>query len=174
MPDVDDIELLRHVRSDSRLSQMPVVSEFAQLSHCQHCQQTQSACCQHICTVPPPIESNGAVSGCMDLAAGHSGHILSAAVMSANETNDTVFECIQGGAEDYLLKPLTRKEVQMIWQHVWRRQQQAKLPQVRPGPAGAPPEGDVAAERPSSQPASQEVRACSVLPLWPEGASELH
>eukprot|EP00891_Asterochloris_glomerata_P004415 jgi/Astpho2/4415/Aster-00033 len=75
MPDVDGIELLRHVRSDSRLSQMPVV------------------------------------------------------MMSANETNDTVFECIQGGAEDYLLKPLTRKEVQMIWQHVWRRQQQAKLPQ---------------------------------------------
>ena len=78
--------------------------------------------------------------------------------MSANETNDTVFECIQGGAEDYLLKPLTRKEVQMIWQHVWRRQQQAKLPQVRPGPAGGALEGDGAAERPFSQPATQEVR----------------
>jgi DNA-binding response OmpR family regulator len=35
-----------------------------------------------------------------------------------------VFECIRGGAEDYLLKPVTRKEVQHMWQHVWRRQQQ--------------------------------------------------
>ena len=46
------------------------------------------------------------------------------AVMSANEHTDTVFECIRGGAEDYLLKPVTKKEVQYIWQHVWRRQQQ--------------------------------------------------
>ena len=104
------------------------------------------------------IESNAAVLACMNLAAGHLRYSFSAAVMSANETNDTVFECIQGGAEDYLLKPLTRKEVQMIWQHVWRRQQQAKLPQVRPGFAGGPLEGDGAAERPSSQPAAQEVR----------------
>lgn len=44
--------------------------------------------------------------------------------MSANEHTDTVFECIRGGAEDYLLKPVTKKEVQYIWQHVWRRQQQ--------------------------------------------------
>ncbi len=41
--------------------------------------------------------------------------------MSANERSDTVFECIRGGAEDYLLKPVTKKEVQYIWQHVWRR-----------------------------------------------------
>ena len=47
--------------------------------------------------------------------------------MSANEHTDTVFECIRGGAEDYLLKPVTKKEVQYIWQHVWRRQQQNAL-----------------------------------------------
>jgi DNA-binding response OmpR family regulator len=52
------------------------------------------------------------------------------AVMSANEENDTVFECIRGGAEDYLLKPVTRKEVQHIWQHVWRRQQQLVVPSI--------------------------------------------
>lgn len=44
--------------------------------------------------------------------------------MSANEHPDTVFECIRAGAEDYLLKPLTKKEVQYIWQHVWRRKHQ--------------------------------------------------
>ena len=38
-----------------------------------------------------------------------------------------MFECIRGGAEDYLLKPVTRKEVQHMWQHVWRRQQQNAL-----------------------------------------------
>ena len=48
------------------------------------------------------------------------------AVMSANEHTETVFECIREGAEDYLLKPVTKKEVQNIWQHVWRRQQQAQ------------------------------------------------
>ncbi len=47
--------------------------------------------------------------------------------MSANERTETVFECIRGGAEDYLLKPVTRKEVQHMWQHVWRRQQQNAL-----------------------------------------------
>lgn len=47
--------------------------------------------------------------------------------MSANERTETVFECIRGGAEDYLLKPVTKKEVQHMWQHVWRRQQQNAL-----------------------------------------------
>lgn len=54
--------------------------------------------------------------------------------MSANEHPDTVFECIRGGAEDYLLKPLTKKEVQYIWQHVWRRKHQPAI-RVPPQPA---------------------------------------
>lgn len=45
--------------------------------------------------------------------------------MSANERTETVLECIREGAEDYLLKPVTKKVVQCIWQHVWRRQQQS-------------------------------------------------
>lgn len=52
--------------------------------------------------------------------------------MSANEHTATVFECIREGAEDYLLKPVTKKEVQNIWQHVWRRTQQLA---ARPLPA---------------------------------------
>ncbi|KAK9824007.1 hypothetical protein WJX72_006926 [[Myrmecia] bisecta] len=83
MPDVDGIELLRHVRQDDNFNSMPVV------------------------------------------------------MMSANEHTDTVFECIRGGAEDYLLKPITKKEVQYIWQHVWRRQQQAvvRVPHIGPDEA---------------------------------------
>lgn len=50
--------------------------------------------------------------------------MASLAVMSANEHTETVFECIRRGAEDYLLKPVTKKEVQYICQHVWRRQKQ--------------------------------------------------
>ena len=54
--------------------------------------------------------------------------------MSANEHSKTVFECIRGGAEDYLLKPVTRKEVQYICQHVWRRQKGnvMNVPQLAP------------------------------------------
>ena len=52
-------------------------------------------------------------------------------MMSANEHSDTVFSCIQNGAEDYLLKPVTKKELQNIWQHVWRRR---KTP-LEPRPA---------------------------------------
>ena len=48
-------------------------------------------------------------------------------MMSANEHKDTVFECISRGAEDYLLKPVTRKEIQHIWIYVWRRKQKALL-----------------------------------------------
>lgn len=46
--------------------------------------------------------------------------------MSANEQKDTVFQAIKGGAEEYLVKPVTRKEVQNIWQHVWKRLQAAE------------------------------------------------
>jgi len=48
-------------------------------------------------------------------------HYLPVVMMSAHEQVGTVFECIRRGAEDYLLKPVTLKEVQHIWQHVWRR-----------------------------------------------------
>jgi len=42
-------------------------------------------------------------------------------MMSANEHSETVFRCIQYGAEDYLLKPVSRKAVMHMWQHVWRK-----------------------------------------------------
>jgi len=42
-------------------------------------------------------------------------------MMSSQEEAGTVFEAIRAGAEDYILKPLTMKEVVHLWQHVWRR-----------------------------------------------------
>ena len=42
-------------------------------------------------------------------------------VMSANEEKDAVFRAIRAGAQEYLIKPITKKEVANIWQHVWRR-----------------------------------------------------
>lgn len=61
------------------------------------------------------------------------------AVMSANEQKDTVFQAIKGGAEEYLVKPVTRKEVQNIWQYVWKRltatQLQQQQQQQQPAPA---------------------------------------
>ncbi len=47
-------------------------------------------------------------------------------MMSSQEEAGTVFEAIQAGAEDYILKPLTMKEVVHLWQHVWRRRATAR------------------------------------------------
>eukprot|EP00775_Hariotina_reticulata_P006474 gene6474-6702_t len=49
-------------------------------------------------------------------------------MMSANEQKDTVFQAIAGGAEEYLVKPVTKKEVQNIWQYVWKRWSASQLP----------------------------------------------
>lgn len=91
---------------------------------------------QHACRQCAAL-SNTAWVACCCAGAGHAPGLApqrswlkavcaSSAVMSANEHTGTVFECIRGGAEDYLLKPVTRKEVQHMWQHVWRRQQSAQ------------------------------------------------
>ena len=40
---------------------------------------------------------------------------LAVVMMSANEQNNTVLECIQHGAADYFLKPVTKKDIQHIW-----------------------------------------------------------
>lgn len=42
-------------------------------------------------------------------------------VMSANQAAEAVCECISNGAEDFLVKPVTKKEVQNIWTHVVKR-----------------------------------------------------
>jgi len=52
-------------------------------------------------------------------------------MMSANEHSEIVFECVRSGADDYLLKPVTMKQVKFLWQHVWRKQYSA-APQMVP------------------------------------------
>eukprot|EP00890_Picochlorum_soloecismus_P003133 jgi/Picsp_1/3820/NSC_01332-R1_protein spa1-related 2-like len=42
-------------------------------------------------------------------------------MMSSIENGETVYECVEGGAEEYLVKPVTQKEIQHIWQHVLRK-----------------------------------------------------
>ncbi|GAB4823950.1 hypothetical protein N2152v2_010996 [Parachlorella kessleri] len=56
-------------------------------------------------------------------------------MMSSIEQDETVLQCVQGGADEYLVKPVTKKELQHIWQHVWRKQlaSAATVPQVQPG-----------------------------------------
>ena len=43
-------------------------------------------------------------------------------MMSSHEQAALVFECVRRGAEDYVLKPISTKEVLYLWQHVYRRQ----------------------------------------------------
>ena len=48
-------------------------------------------------------------------------------MMSSNEHADVVLNCLRLGAEDYLLKPVTKKAVKHMWAHVWRRKQRNQM-----------------------------------------------
>mmetsp|Transcript_28313 Transcript_28313/g.39117 ORF Transcript_28313/g.39117 Transcript_28313/m.39117 type:complete len:328 (+) Transcript_28313:145-1128(+) len=52
---------------------------------------------------------------------------VSVVMMSAHENAGTVFDCIRRGADDYLLKPVSAKEVNHLWQHVWRRRKNNRV-----------------------------------------------
>lgn len=73
-------------------------------------------------------------------------------VMSANEQKDTVFQAIKGGAEEYLVKPVTKKEVQNIWQYVWKRLQAAQL------------QAEVAQLQADAMPPQQQQQQAAALP----------
>ena len=86
------------------------------------------------------------------------------AVMSSLEEQGTVYECVQSGAEEYLVKPVTRKDVQHVWQHVLRKQVAAAttVPQAAldEGPRAAPaPAASAAAVRPSGSGAAEAEAA---------------
>ncbi|KAK3235118.1 ornithine decarboxylase antizyme with +1 programmed ribosomal shift Spa1 [Cymbomonas tetramitiformis] len=67
-------------------------------------------------------------------------------MMSAHEHSNTVLECIRRGAEDYLLKPVTKKEIQYIWQHVVRRRNAShhRVPTGQEDPDGPVEQGHTA------------------------------
>ena len=48
-------------------------------------------------------------------------------MMSSNEHAGVVLNCLRLGAEDYLLKPVTKKAVKHMWAHVWRRKQRNQM-----------------------------------------------
>lgn len=43
------------------------------------------------------------------------------AVVSSDSSKETIMKAIQHGACDYLIKPIQKKEVEIIWKHVVRR-----------------------------------------------------
>lgn len=46
-------------------------------------------------------------------------------MMSSFDNGDMVYECVESGAEEYLVKPVTHKEVRHIWQHVLKKRSMA-------------------------------------------------
>ncbi len=68
-------------------------------------------------------------------------------MMSSIDKGDTVNECVSSGAEEYLVKPVTRKEVQHMWQHVLKKRSTlATVPQADAVTGGEGPSTSKAAE----------------------------
>lgn len=99
-------------------------------------------------------------------------------VMSASERAEMVYECIRGGAEEYLIKPVTRKEVQNIWTHIIRRLNNGPNSTAAgsTNPAQQPPQSGGAAEgSPTPQqlpPAAGQLPASHDSQQHPAGAAD--
>eukprot|EP00258_Populus_trichocarpa_P049703 XP_024465722.1 two-component response regulator-like PRR37 isoform X2 [Populus trichocarpa] len=42
-------------------------------------------------------------------------------MMSSHDSMNVVFRCLSKGAVDFLVKPIRKNELKILWQHVWRR-----------------------------------------------------
>ncbi|EPS71694.1 hypothetical protein M569_03065, partial [Genlisea aurea] len=42
-------------------------------------------------------------------------------MMSSHDSMGLVFKCLSRGAVDFLVKPIRKNELKILWQHVWRR-----------------------------------------------------
>lgn len=101
-------------------------------------------------------------------------------MMSAIEQGETVFECIRSGAEEYLVKPVTRKEVLHVWQHVLKAEASgtAAVPQHRTG-GGTQQSStishneNITAHMNAMPPSSNEVRS-EVKEVRPDYDAALH
>jgi len=66
---------------------------------------------------------------------------LPTVMMSAVEEADTVLMCLNAGADDYLLKPVSARDLQHLWRHVWKRRVKMDARSRRqPQPAAEPQE----------------------------------
>jgi len=101
MPDVNGLEVLGYVRSQPALAALPVIMMSA---HENAGTGVLECCVLHPAWAPRFFGGHSPVCS-----------------VSPSPFVSAVFECIQRGAEDYLLKPVTQKEIKQIWQHVWRR-----------------------------------------------------
>jgi len=107
MPDVNGLEVLGYVRSQPALAALPVIMMSAH----------ENAGTGVLLGAPPWWCEIHPAWRPVSCGATHPS-VLSHPPPSFVSA---VFECIQRGAEDYLLKPVTQKEIKQIWQHVWRR-----------------------------------------------------
>jgi CheY-like chemotaxis protein len=41
--------------------------------------------------------------------------------MSSHDSMNVVFKCLSKGAVDFLVKPIRKNELKILWQHVWRK-----------------------------------------------------
>lgn len=82
-----------------------------------------------------------------------------------------VFECIQRGAEDYLLKPVTAKEAKQLWQHVWRRRYSWRRV---PGPARGTGADEVLRAAPTPEASAEAAGAEPPAGDEEGGASEMY
>lgn len=84
--------------------------------------------------------------------------------MSSVDQEEAVAAAVQNGAEEYLVKPVTKKEVQHIWQHVWRRRcAAATVPQLPQEAAAAM--AAVAAAAAVQQQVQQATAVSALQPL---------
>lgn len=58
-------------------------------------------------------------------------------MMSARDDADTVMKCLQGGAADYLVKPIRKNELKNLWTHVWRNTRHTSVVDERPQRSGS-------------------------------------
>jgi len=134
MPDVNGLEVLRYVRSQPALHSLPVIMMSAH---------------ENAGTGAPAW-------GGSDIPTRSRPTRRLTRARRPPARRPPVFECIQRGAEDYLLKPLTQKEVKQIWQHVWRRRyswQRVSEQKKAEAEAAAAAGGPYPPQEPTAQPA---------------------
>ena len=176
MPELNGIQLLSCVKQDANLRAVPVVSEWpppppAPLAPPAAPAATAATVCPGAgwAWLPAHAKRCGCGGSSKPAQLTHASPPPLPAVMSSVDQEETVAECVQQGAEEYLVKPVsepteqqrglvdckpsqaagpllrrlyhalfplgvvqvTKKEVQHIWQHVWRKRcAAAQVPQL--------------------------------------------